>query len=306
MSGVETLRGTWYVVPTPFGGDGGLDVDSQRRVADAAVSWGVDGLLLMGVTSEAPALTGHERVEALEAIAEAVGGRLPFVIGCSGASVEVVAERAQEATRLGAVAAMVAAPPLVRNVDALPEFYRRVAGATGLPLVIQDEPAATGVTLPVSVLQACVEAAGARVVKLEDPPTPPKIAALLAADPALHVLGGLGGAFALSELRAGACGTMTGFAFPEILGAVRARQESKDAAGAAALFDRFLPLIQFEAQAGVGLAIRKELLRRRGAIACAVTRGPTRRLSEATMAELDDVLARVRVAPAIERMEVRI
>jgi 4-hydroxy-tetrahydrodipicolinate synthase len=201
---------------------------------------------------------------------------------------------------------MVAAPPLTRNVDALSEFYRGVAAVAGLPLVIQDEPAATGVVMPVSVLCGCIEAAGARVVKLEDPPTPPKIAALLATDQGLQVFGGLGGAFALSELRAGACGTMTGFAFPEILAAVRARHGAKDAAGAAAVFDRFLPLIQFEAQQGVGLAIRKELLRRRGAIACAATRGPTRRLGDAMMAELEDVLARVGVGPAIERMEVRI
>lgn len=300
------LGGTWFVVPTPFDGDGALDVGSQRRLADASVAWGVDGLLLMGVTSEAPALTGHERVEALEAIAEAVAGRVPFVVGCSGASVEVVAERAQEAKRLGAVAAMVAAPPLSRNLDVLPEFYRRVGEASPLPLVVQDEPAATGVTIPVSVLLRCVQASNARVVKLEDPPTPPKIDRLLSEDPSLRVFGGLGGASALSELRRGACGTMTGFAFPEILASVRSRLEAKDGAGAAAVFDRFLPLIQFEAQASVGLAIRKELLRRRGAIASAATRGPVRLPDAATLEELDDVLARVGVTPGIERMEVRI
>jgi 4-hydroxy-tetrahydrodipicolinate synthase len=258
----------------------------------------------MGVTSEAPALTGHERIDALEAVADAVGARIPFVIGCSGASVEVVTDRVQEAKRLGALAAMVAAPPLVRNVDALPEFFRRVAAEAVLPLVLQDEPAATGVTIPVTVLLQCVEASGARVVKLEDPPTPPKIARLLAADPTLQVFGGLGGAFALSELRRGACGTMTGFAFPEILAAVRSRLEAKDASGAAAAFDRYLPLIQFEAQPGIGLAIRKELLRRRGAMDRAFTRGSVRELDAASLEELDDVLARVGVTPGIERMEV--
>jgi 4-hydroxy-tetrahydrodipicolinate synthase len=191
-------------------------------------------------------------------------------------------------------------------VDALPEFFRRVAEASPLPLVMQDEPAATGVTVPVSVLLRCTAASGARVVKLEDPPTPPKIARLLEEDPSLRVFGGLGGTFALSELRRGACGTMTGFAFPEILAAVRRRLEAGDAGGAGAVFDRYLPLIQFEAQAGVGLAIRKELLRRRGAIASAATRGPVRALDPATLEELDDVLARVGVSPGIQRMEVRI
>src|SRR5207249_845081 len=83
-----------------------------------------------------------------------------------------------------AAAAMVSAPPLFRNVDLLPEFFRDAAEA-GLPLMIQDEPAATGVVMPATVLLACVEAAGARTIKLEDPPTPPKIPRLLSYDPAL-------------------------------------------------------------------------------------------------------------------------
>jgi 4-hydroxy-tetrahydrodipicolinate synthase len=97
---------------------------------------------------------------------------------------------------------------------------------------------------------------------------------------------------------------MTGFAFPEILAAVRSRLEAKDPGGAAAAFDRYLPLIQFEAQQGVGLAIRKELLRRRGAIDRSMTRGPIRELDAATLDELDDVLARVGLTPGIERLEV--
>ena len=124
---------------------------------------------------------------------------------------------------------MVAAPTLLRDVDALPRFYRAVAAGAGLPLIVQDEPAATGVVIPVSILLAVLEASGARTVKLEDPPTPPKIGRLLAADPGLAVFGGLGGAAALWELERGACGTMTGFAYPEILRAIRLAHESGEA-----------------------------------------------------------------------------
>ncbi len=120
--------------------------------------------------------------------------------------------------------------------------------------------------MPVSVLRACLASSGARTVKLEDPPTPPKIGRLLDADPSLSVFGGLGGASALWELDRGACGTMTGFAYPEILRAVRVAHERGERAAAGRLFDRYLPLIAYEAQPIVGLAIRKELLRRRGAI----------------------------------------
>jgi 4-hydroxy-tetrahydrodipicolinate synthase len=205
-----------------------------------------------------------------------------------------------QAHRLGAVAAMVASPPLLRNLDVLPGFYATVASEGGLPLIVQDEPAATGVIVPVSVLLACLATSRARVVKLEDPPTPPKIGRLLAADPGLAVFGGLGGAAALWELDRGACGTMTGFAYPEILRAIRLALVAGERDRAGRLFDRYLPLIAYEAQPIVGLGIRKEVLRRRGAIASAATRAPGGPLDAATLSSLDDILGRLAIAPSIE------
>jgi 4-hydroxy-tetrahydrodipicolinate synthase len=140
-------------------------------------------------------------------------------------------------------------------------------------------------------------------VKLEDPPTPPKVAALLAARPELRVFGGLGGLHALGELRRGAVGTMTGFAYPEVLRAVRLALEGGDLRGAAGIFDRHLPLIAFEAQPGIGVAIRKELLRRRGVLASARARmgGP---LDPLTLRELEEVLDRVGIAPSPDPYDV--
>jgi len=301
---LTALRGTWFVVPTAFAEDGSLDLESQRRLAGAAVGWGVDGLTLMGVTSETSALSADERTRALEAIFDAVGGRVPIVVGCSGASIAAATAFVEQAGALGAIAAMVAAPPFLKNADLLPAFFGSVAKKGGLPLVVQDEPAATGVTIPVSVLLKCLEVSGARVVKLEDPPTPPKIARLLAAGPGLQVFGGLGGAWALSEFRRGACGTMTGFAFPEILSAVRRAWESGNREHAGRLFDRFLPLIQFEAQPVIGLAIRKELLRRRGVLATALTRSIVSVIDAVTSEELYELLGRVGVVASPEPLEV--
>ncbi|PZG32364.1 dihydrodipicolinate synthase family protein, partial [Spongiactinospora gelatinilytica] len=133
-------------------------------------------------------------------------------------------------------------------------------------------------------------------------PTPPKITKLLAAAPELTVFGGLGGVSAYSELTRGAAGTMTGFAFPEILRAIRRAVEAGDRARAARVFDRYLPYIAFEGQPGIGLAVRKEVLRRRGALTTARTRGAA--LDAVTVAELDDVVARVGLTPGPDRLEV--
>jgi 4-hydroxy-tetrahydrodipicolinate synthase len=293
------LSGTWFVVPTPFHDDGSLDLESQRRLVRGAMEWDIDGLTVMGVTSEASSLSADERSAALDAIAATATMRVPVVVGCSAADADAVASLVADAGARGAVAAMVAAPSGLKDVGELPSFFVECRGRGGLPLVIQDEPAATGVRMSVDVLRACVETAGARTVKLESPPTAPKIAALLASDPALRLFGGLGGAYALAELRAGASGTMTGFAFPEIMAAIRRAGEAGDWRQAAALYDRYLPLIQFEAQPVSGLTVRKELLRRRGVIATARCRREPVEIDDVTRRELEDVLDRVGIEPTV-------
>lgn len=299
MSASLRLRGTWYIVPTSFDETGALDLSSLARLIEAAVAWGVDGLTVMGVMAEPGALSADERAAALRAVFDASNGRLPIAVGCSGGALATTLELIGQARELGACAVMVAAPPLFRNVDQLPDYFRQVAGAS-LPLVIQDEPNATGVVIPVSILLAAASASGCRTMKIEDPPTPPKIGRLLAAEPELDIFGGLGGVSALGELRRGACGTMTGFAYPEILRGIRERVESADVRGAGLLFDRYLPLIQFEAQQVIGLAIRKEVLRRRGLFASHRTRSLAPTLDATTLEELDDLFDRLGIAPGPE------
>ncbi len=297
------LTGTWYISPTPFLGDGAVDPDSLRRIVDAAVAWGADGITILGVMGEVADLTAAERETVLSTVATAAAGRIPFAVGCSAPAAAVVRANVARAVDAGAAAVMVAAPTLLRDTDQIAGFYTSAVGTSPVPVIVQDEPAATGVTLPVSALLAALDAARSTVVKLEDPPTPPKIGRLLAQRPGLTVFGGLGGVSAYSELRRGAAGTMTGFAYPEILKAIRVAFAAGDTARAAALNDRFLPYLVFEGQVRVGLAIRKEVLRRRGVLATARTRALNPLPDPATLAELDDVLARVGLTPGIAPLE---
>jgi 4-hydroxy-tetrahydrodipicolinate synthase len=299
----ETFRGTWFVVPTPFRDDRSLDLESLRRLVEAATGWTIDGLTVMGLTSEATELSPTERSDALDAIVDTVRGRVPIVVGCSRPTSDQVVDLIDQARGAGATGAMVAAPRL-DDVQKLPEFYMEVAKRGELPLVVQDEPNATGMVMNEPLLLQCLEASGARTIKLEHPPTPLKIAGLLAARRDLQIFGGLGGAYALSELRRGACGTMTGFAFPEIMTAIRRAVESNDLALAGRLFDGYLPLIQVEAQPGYGVAIRKELLRRRGVIASATTRVPAPPVDEVTGRELDGLLDRLGLTPSPDAIRV--
>lgn len=138
-----------------------------------------------------------------------------------------------------------------------------------------------------------------RVVKLEDEPSPPKIERLLAADPEIRILGGLGAIMLLEELHRGAHGTMTGFGFPEILVDIVGRYRSGDVDGATEVFFRAMPLIRFENQPGLNLAIRKRIYQLRGAIATARVRAPGGGLDPMTSSELDDILARLGLLTAV-------
>ncbi len=296
-----SFSGTWYVMPTTFEPDGSLDLSSQRSLTEAVLTWGADGLTVLGVMGEASALDTGERAAVIRSVVEAAAG-MPVAVGASSSALHTTVALVRQAAACGADAVMVAAPPLLRAVDSLPGFFAGVAAQGGLPLILQDEPAATGVLLPVSVMVECLRAARVSTVKLEDPPTPAKISALLDREPATSVFGGLGGVASYFELRRGAVGTMTGFSYPEVLRQVRTALAAGDQAAAYAVFAHYLPLISFEAQPGVGLGIRKELLRRRGVITGGFTRvgaAPSAQVCGELTEVLDALALRPSAAPLI-------
>lgn len=181
--------------------------------------------------------------------------------------------------------------------DKVIAFYEAVASAYSAPLVVQDFPPVNGVIMSADLLATLADRlANIRYLKLEDPPLMQKIGEVKARTDKYQVFGGLGGMFLLEELERGADGTMTGFAFSEILIAVYKAHQAGDADRAAQIFDRYLPLIRFENQPVINLAIRKELLRKRGAIETATLRQPFAPIDEGTVRELDRVLRRVGIS----------
>jgi 4-hydroxy-tetrahydrodipicolinate synthase len=203
------------------------------------------------------------------------------------------------ARELGADAVMVAPPQGLKALEAVVEYYAAVSEAARLPVVIQDEPVTTQVTMPAPfIVRLATEVPRVEAVKLEEAPTPPKIGALSGAlPPGVAIFGGLGGVYFFEELSRGAAGAMTGFPYPEALREIQAHFVAGRRAAARELFYRWLPLIRYESQPGsvpgTSLAIRKEILRRRGWLTTARVRPPARALDAGTLAELDEILAAV-------------
>jgi 4-hydroxy-tetrahydrodipicolinate synthase len=303
MTAIDRLEGVWNIVPTPFSPDGALDTASLAPLTRFVAGCGVDGMTILGVLGEAAKLSDEERRVVIAGVVEAAGP-LPVCVGVSHAATDRAVAFALEARAMGAHSVMLAPPALARpNDPAVLAHYLAVADAIDLPIVVQDHPASSGVDMSVDLLATIAERApSCRVVKLEDEPSPPKVGRLLAAAPGVRVLGGLGAIMLLEELRRGAVGTMTGFGFPELLVEIVARYRSGDEAGAREAFHRILPLVRFENQPGLNLAIRKHLYRRRGAIASGRVRAPGPVLDPGTIADLDAILAATglddRVGPA--------
>lgn len=286
--------GVHSVLVTPFSPDESVDEGSLMTLIDYCVDAGVAGVLVLGVLGEADKLSDAERERVQSVAVEHAGGRVQVVVGVTHRSTVVTAERARAAARAGAEAVMVSPPPGSSAGPALKEHYRRVSYDLDVPVVVQDYPANSGVRTPVGFLaDLAEELPPGSVVKLEDPPTPAKTATLLETTPRLRVLGGLGGVNLLPELEAGAVGTMAGFALPELLVRVVEAHRAGDAGRARETFEKALPLLVFEAQPVVGLGVRKEILRRRGAIASATVRSPAPTLDGQTLAALDGMLGTV-------------
>lgn len=297
----EDARGVYIIAATPFGPDGALDLASLDRLVDFYLERGVDGLTLLGLMGEAQKLTAEEARTVVRRVLARVNGRVPVVVGVSSAGLAPLAALSHAAMDAGAAAVMVAPAPGLRGDEGLFAYVEAVVAVLGpaIPLVFQDYPQATGVHLTVPLFHRLVEAFPQLVMlKHEDSPGLAKLTRLRAEATRdqrrrVSILVGNGALYYPEELARGADGAMTGFSYPEMLVDVWRRFIAGDVSDAEDLFDAYLPLVRYEHQPVVGLAIRKEILRRRGAIACAAVRPPAPVLSREDQRELDRIVDRL-------------
>ncbi len=295
----ETARGVYVIAVTPFAEDGALDLGSVAPMVDFYLTAGAHGLTLLGVLGEAPKLTADESLAFVRAVVEAVGGRVPIVVGVSSPGLAGLAHLAQASMAAGAAGGMVAPPSTLRTDDQIFDYYRMVGEVLGpIPFALQDHPQSTGVQMSLAVILRILKAVPTCVmVKHEDWPGLQKLEGLRAASERgdvrrVSILGGNGALFLIEELERGSDGAMTGFAYPEMMVDVCAAYDRGHRAHAFELFDAYLPLARYEQQPGIGLAIRKHLLAERGAIRSAALRKPGPRLSAADLADVARLVER--------------
>ncbi|MFZ9685800.1 MAG: dihydrodipicolinate synthase family protein [Gemmobacter sp.] len=295
-----SARGVYPIAVTPFLPDGQIDWTSVDRMVDFYLSTGADGLTILGIMGEAPKMTGEESIAIVRRVV-ARAGRTPVVGGVSAPGLAPMRALARASMEAGAAGVMIAPTPGLRTDDQIVTYFAEAIGAVGtdVPVVVQDYPLTLGVVMAPGVLRRIfTENPSAVMLKHEDWPGLDKIGTLRRWQAegtlgALSILCGNGGLFLDFEMVRGADGAMTGYAFPDMLVDLIGLHARGDRSGAQDLFDAHLPLLRYEQQQGLGLAVRKHVLMRRGVIAHEGQRRPGGALNAAGRADVDFLLGRL-------------
>ena len=300
MIGHEKYTGVFPIAPTPFNPDGSIDWASADRLFAYYDEIGSDGATVLGIMGEAPKLEPAESLEILKRAVKALKGK-PIIVGVSAPGFAAMRSLAREAMEAGAASVMIAPPYTLRTDDQIVGYYAQAVEAIGtdVPFVIQDYPLITAVTMTPGVIKRIVmDNPSCVMLKAEDWPGLEKLSTLRKwqAEGSLRPLGIMvanGGLFLDFEMDRGADGSNTGYAFPEMLMDVVRLSKAGQRDAAHDLFDAHLPLLRYEQQLGIGLAVRKYVLKRRGILASEAQRKPGGALSALAKSEVDYLLTRL-------------
>ncbi len=295
----HTAQGVYAIAVTPFTSSGAVDYDSVDSMTDFYLRCGVTGVTILGIMGEAPKLDPAEALAISNLVVRRAG--VPVIVGVSAPGFAAMRSLAHGVMDGGAAGVMIAPPPSLRTDDQIVNYYAQAVAAIGpdIPFVIQDYPLLLSVVMTPSVIRRIVtDSPSCVMLKHEDWPGLEKISALRKFESEgslrpISILTGNGGLFLDFEMERGADGAMTGYAFPDMLVDVVRLSKAGQRDAAHDLFDAHLPLIRYEQQQGIGLAARKYVLQKRGAIAHDSQRAPGSSLTAAAKAEIDYLLSRL-------------
>src|SRR4051794_16613981 len=290
MSAGGALHGCIPILVTPFADDGTLDLASIEREIEWVLAEGASGVACVAIASEGYKLTETERDAVIAATVRRVGGRAPVVASADGPGEEPAVDRARRAAALGADALMVLPPYFVKpGPDALMSYYDRIAEESGIPIMLQDAPQLTGVSMSPAIWARMAEATpGLRYVKAEGTPQGPTISETLRlCGDRVGVFCGWGGLSLLDALERGAVGNMPAPNFTRFFTDVQRIWEAGERERADQLFDRGVPYVMWTMQSiDHSVTAAKVELHRRGVIASARLRQPAPALDEIARGQL--------------------
>lgn len=290
--------GVYAIAPTPFDADRDIDFVSLSRILDFYASVDVDGVTILGQLGEAAKLTDAESRSIISHVLSHTA--LPVVVGITGSGYAGMRDLAAYSMDRGAAGVMIAPPNTLRTDAQIIAYYHHAARAVHpAPVVLQDYPLSFSVVMSEDVIETIArDNDNVVMLKHEDWPGLDKISGLRVKQwhgsmPRLSILCGNGGLFLDYEMSRGADGAMTGYCFPELLVDVVRLSHGDQREEAHDLFNAHLPLIRYEQQPALGLAVRKFILARRGILTFDHLRAPAPALSPNTKREIVHLLDRL-------------
>src|SRR3954454_10235919 len=242
------FEGIIPAVTTPFSEDGSIDSAALAANVRVLLDAGVSGIVGTGTMGEAGSMTPTERRTGIQAIAREVDGAVPVIAGISSGTAAASVAYARDAAEAGA-AAIMCLPPLGYRADLreLIAFYRAVAEGSGLPVMLYNNPEASGVDLDAAAIAAIAAEVPGIVAVKECSGDVRRIPALLAAAPQLEVLVG-GDDWALEGFSAGATGWVSGVAVvaPGECVALYEHCRAGELEPAREIYMRLLPIARFD------------------------------------------------------------
>lgn len=280
-----TLEGVYPILATPFTATGEVDEQSLRELVRFQLEAKVNGIALFGNASEMYTLLDKEREMIAEVVKDEVKGRVPLVFGSGHTGLEGAVQLSKWAQKAGADALMVLPSYMVKpDGKRMAEYFGAIAKAVDIPIMLQDAPIASGISIPVSTMvNLAKEYDNIIYAKVEAPPTTVKITEVIEqSEGRLAVFGGLNGNYYYEELSRGIVGTMPACEFPDICVQIYQLFKAGDREAARRLFYQYLPFIRIGTIPGYAMAVHKEVLKAGGVIESAYVRNPN--------APIDDVL----------------
>ena len=300
LGDLKENKGVIAIATTPFDENNYIDYDSVESLANYYLESGVSGVTILGVMGEAHKLNIEEQKSLIKKYSEKLKNKVPVIVGVSNPGIDNLELLSKFSMDAGASGVMVSGNNGLKNDDQIKIYFNQVLERTrDIPVCLQDYPPTTNVYFSETVINNLIkDHPSIQMFKHEDCPGHNKLSRLIKyrkekLNRNYSIFVGNGGLYVPQELRRGADGIMTGFAFIEMLVNVfdlfnnNSKENSED------LFDLYLPLIRHEQQFGIGLALRKFILQKRGVIKFSKVRAPGPALTYEDIQEMNNLLKRL-------------
>jgi 1-pyrroline-4-hydroxy-2-carboxylate deaminase len=242
--------GVFPAATTQFDQDLEVDIAATQRVQKALLRDGVHGLVLMGTVGEGNSLSALEKRNVLEAAVEASEGRVPVIAGVSELTTAAAVNFARDAERLGASGLMVLPAMVYVPTSAELEYhFRAVAAASGLPIMLYNNPPSYRVNIGIDTLSRLTDVANIVAIK-ESAPDPRRFTDLINAFGERFVLFAGLDDVVFEAMVLGARGWVSGLtnAFPAESLALCAAIAARDLDQARAIYRWFMPLLHLDSE----------------------------------------------------------